>query len=348
MDFKKTHDYCGLIMNLFVSRDGQTFGPYTMEQAKEYLDAGQLLPNDYALIEGQAVWKSLADLVATQASVTTPQPQEPEVQTIEQEKPKPQVSVKENKQEKKVRKIKGGAKVQTVYVAQKKGIVSKIFSTVMVFSFMMLLAVGGIVGAYFAMPEKLGPLLKKFGVPMDQLLAQTPVGDSAPQEKVSSEPKTAEEIALDAESFQTLRKSGIRILPLENEKGLQVIAPADPPMEDEELNSLMPIASHVVSLDLTNSKISDSGMDSILKLVNLKKLNLEGSTELSASGASKLRAMKKLEHLNLINVALEDSIVDALLDLESLREVYLYNCGVGEDAIQRLKTGRPKMFVNAG
>ena len=89
-------------------------------------------------------------------------------------------------------------------------------------------------------------------------------------------------------------------------------------MEDDELNSLMPIASHVVSLDLTNSKISDSGMDSILKLVNLKKLNLEGSTELSASGASKLRAMKKLEHLNLINVALEDSIVDALLDLESL------------------------------
>ena len=104
MDFKKTHDYCGLIMNLFVSRDGQTFGPYTMEQAKEYLDAGQLLPNDYALIEGQAEWKSLAELVATQSTVTTPQPQEPEVQTIEQEKPKPQVSVKENKQEKKFEK----------------------------------------------------------------------------------------------------------------------------------------------------------------------------------------------------------------------------------------------------
>ena len=32
-----------------------------MEQAKEYLDAGQLLPNDYALIEGQAEWKSLAN-----------------------------------------------------------------------------------------------------------------------------------------------------------------------------------------------------------------------------------------------------------------------------------------------
>ena len=152
---------------------------------------------------------------------------------------------------------------------------------------------------------------------------------------------------MDAESFKLSENLEFEFS-LENEKGLQVIASADPPMEDEELNSLMPIASHVVSLDLTNSKISDSGMDSILKLVNLKKLNLEGSTELSASGASKLRAMKKLEHLNLINVALEDSIVDALLDLESLREVYLYNCGVGEDAIQRLKTGRPKMFVNAG
>ena len=54
---------------------------------------------------------------------------------------------------------------------------------------------------------------------MDQLLAQTPVGDSAPQEKVSLEPKTAEEIALDAESFKLSEKSDSNS-PLENEKGL--------------------------------------------------------------------------------------------------------------------------------
>ena len=119
-------------------------------------------------------------------------------------------------------------------------------------------------------------------------------------------------------------------------------------MEDNELDTLMPIASHVVSLDLPNSKITDEGMNSITKLVNLRKLNLEGSSAISVSGASKLKTMDKLEHLNLINVKLEDSIVDTLSAIQSLREVYLFNCGISEDAIKRLKSERPKIFVNAG
>jgi hypothetical protein len=250
---------------------------------------------------------------------------------------------------KKVRKIKSAAQVQTVYVAQKKGIFSRILSTIMVFTFMMLLAVGGLAGAYFVMPEKLGPIFEKFGLPVDQLLAASPIGEKeGTTPAVTEEPKSADDISLDPESFQTLRQSGIRILPIENDKGLQIIAPADPPMEDNELETLMPIANHVVSLDLPNSKITDEGMNSITKLVNLRKLNLEGSSAISVSGASKLKSMEQLEHLNLINVKLEDSIVDTLSAIQSLREVYLFNCGISEEAIKRLKSERPKIFVNAG
>ena len=346
-------------MNIFVSRDGQTFGPYSLEQAKQYLDAGQLLPSDFALMEGQSEWKSLTEILDVQTPVPNPQPAPTSVQAGQSNpKPttqveasvaseaKPKVTPKEGG--KKVRKIKGAAQVQTVYVAQKKGIVSRILSTIMVFTFMMLLAVGGLIGAYFAMPEKLGPIFEKFGLPIDQLLVASPIGEKEGTPVVSEEPKSADEISLDADSFQTLRRSGIRILPIENDKGLQIIAPADPPMEDDELETLMPIANHVVSLDLPNSKITDVGINSITKLVNLRKLNLEGSSAISVSGASKLKSMEKLEHLNLINVKLEDSIVDTLSAIQSLREVYLFNCGISEDAIKRLKSERPKIFVNAG
>ena len=44
-------------MNLYVSRDGQTFGPYTVDQAKEFLHSGQLLASDFALYEGESEWK---------------------------------------------------------------------------------------------------------------------------------------------------------------------------------------------------------------------------------------------------------------------------------------------------
>ena len=46
-------------MNLYVSREGQTFGPYTIEQAREYLEQGQLLSTDYAMAQGDSEWKTL-------------------------------------------------------------------------------------------------------------------------------------------------------------------------------------------------------------------------------------------------------------------------------------------------
>ena len=51
-------------MNLYVSRSGQTFGPYTIEQANSFLNSNQLLPSDYALIEGTTEWKLLPDILS--------------------------------------------------------------------------------------------------------------------------------------------------------------------------------------------------------------------------------------------------------------------------------------------
>ena len=72
-------------MNIYVSRDGQTFGPYTVEQAGQFLQAGQLLGTDFALYEGESEWKTLGALlgmtqeVLAQPSVTPDvQPQPPQ------------------------------------------------------------------------------------------------------------------------------------------------------------------------------------------------------------------------------------------------------------------------------
>ena len=75
-------------MNIFVSRDGQTFGPYSLEQAKQYLDAGQLLPSDFAVVEGQAEWKSLTEILGVQTPAPAPQPAPVPVQA-EQSTPQP-------------------------------------------------------------------------------------------------------------------------------------------------------------------------------------------------------------------------------------------------------------------
>lgn len=50
-------------MNIFIHRDGQNYGPYTLEQAKEYVTDGSLLESDLAWHEGCADWISLKDII---------------------------------------------------------------------------------------------------------------------------------------------------------------------------------------------------------------------------------------------------------------------------------------------
>ena len=144
---------------------------------------------------------------------------------------------------------------------------------------------------------------------------------------------------LSEDSWNTLRSSGIRILPIVGSKGLQVISSVDPElaMKDEDLEKLIMIAPHIISLDLTDSKVTNAGFDYIAKMPNLKKLFLEGVQGVDISGIAKLKDLKNLEYLNLIRIKLEASAVDFLISLESLREVYLFETGLDEAAIESSK-----------
>ncbi len=346
-------------MNLYVSRNGQTFGPYTIDQANSFLASKQLLATDFALVEGTAEWKALPDVLATigneslksisanpppviqverQPTNSSPSRQKAKLAT---DRSKKKVDKKKGSKVQKIQRAKGG---QIIMVAQEKSFLSKIFSTIFVFTFLLLLAAGGIVGAYFAMPTKMGPILERFGINMEEI-----TGNVASVES-SIETKSPDEIMLSEDAWNTLRSSGIRILPMVGAKGLQVISSVDPElaMKDEDLEKLMMIAPHIISLDLTDSKVTNAGIGFIAKMPNLKKLFLEGVEGVDASGISKLNELRNLEYLNLIRVKLDASAVNFLISLESLREVYLFETGLDESAIGRLKTAKPQVFVNSG
>ena len=54
---------------IHISRDGQSFGPYTVEEARAYLAEGSLAPSDMAWQEGAAEWVPLEQLVGGAATV---------------------------------------------------------------------------------------------------------------------------------------------------------------------------------------------------------------------------------------------------------------------------------------
>ena len=63
-------------MQIYIHREGQQFGPYSVEEAKEHLAAGSLRAADMAWHEGMADWMPLAQLegMAPAAAPTVPKP----------------------------------------------------------------------------------------------------------------------------------------------------------------------------------------------------------------------------------------------------------------------------------
>ena len=64
-------------MLLHFDRDGEAFGPYPLEQAREYLKRGEILPTDQAWFEGAADWMPVIQvpgMIGTTAGAPLPPP----------------------------------------------------------------------------------------------------------------------------------------------------------------------------------------------------------------------------------------------------------------------------------
>jgi hypothetical protein len=48
---------------IFITREGQRYGPYTTDQCRQMLATGQLIPLDLAWREGMAQWRPLGEVV---------------------------------------------------------------------------------------------------------------------------------------------------------------------------------------------------------------------------------------------------------------------------------------------
>jgi len=60
-------------MDIYVSRDGQEFGPYTLEDVNAYIASGQINATDLAWFDGETDWKPLHELLCSPNSSSNPQ-----------------------------------------------------------------------------------------------------------------------------------------------------------------------------------------------------------------------------------------------------------------------------------
>ena len=61
-------------MNIHITRDGQEYGPYGLEETRNLLQAGQLLASDLAWHDGLEEWTTLGELLAVSGDTPPPVP----------------------------------------------------------------------------------------------------------------------------------------------------------------------------------------------------------------------------------------------------------------------------------
>jgi hypothetical protein len=248
------------------------------------------------------------------------------------------------------RKMSGMNKGQTVIVVKGAGIGSKIFTTLIVL-FVISLIVGIIgFGAYFAAPQAVGPILKKMGISVEILpvAKETPAPAASAQEEPGAA-NLAGNILTD-DHIQSLRSTGLEFFKSSDGKGLHCVASVEPDLglNDEDLPAIEVLAKKIVWLDLSKGNLTDLAVSRLSKIPNLRNLYLEDNKGITPRGVSGLLGLSKLKCLNLVGTSLDDSVVDVLSGMTSLKEVYLWRSGLSAEALQRLRDARPDMLVQAG
>ena len=116
-------------------------------------------------------------------------------------------------------------------------------------------------------------------------------------------------------------------------------------IEDEAMAPIGKLAS-LEDLDLSRTWITGNGLAKLTPLSRLKKLRLSGCRRLQTSALAALAKFPHLESLALNNCRLDDSAVESLKKLTSLRELFVDSTLISPAAYQALQSSLPNCNMN--
>jgi hypothetical protein len=125
--------------------------------------------------------------------------------------------------------------------------------------------------------------------------------------------------------IKELKKRNILINPIfKTSNFLEVSTINNKKFSDADLRLLQGIENNIVSLDLSNSAVTDSIFFGLNRFLNLTILKLK-NTKIEGRGISRLQNLNNLKRLNLVNSMFQNRYIDSLVKITTLEKVYLYS-----------------------
>lgn len=155
-------------------------------------------------------------------------------------------------------------------------------------------------------------------------------------------------VAADSAAMIELKKINVAIVPIAaGTNFIEVNMVNASSFSDKDAMLLEKIAPQIMWLILSDSKISDEGLNLLKQCTNATKLNLK-NTAITNASVPKIGTLKKLEYLNIVGTKINDEGLLKLISSESLRKIYCWNTGITESGIQRFQKKYPKIEIDFG
>jgi uncharacterized membrane protein/mono/diheme cytochrome c family protein len=116
---------------------------------------------------------------------------------------------------------------------------------------------------------------------------------------------------------------------------------------DSILRLLERLQPQLLFLKAGRSNLSDSGLQSITKMTNLIRLNLE-HTRVSDTGMKYLSSLSKLQYLNLVGTKVTAKGLMELAKLKALRNLYVYKTQIEKGSWDALKNTLATVTIDTG
>jgi uncharacterized membrane protein/mono/diheme cytochrome c family protein len=183
-------------------------------------------------------------------------------------------------------------------------------------------------------PEKIKPAL---------LALQT--GTTA-ENKIADIPVKPVDRAADT-AIQKLKALGVVVVPVAKNSNYLLANFITANFTDKDLQLLKPLAAQLIWLKLGNTKISDTGLSGVSKLINLTKLYME-NTSITDKGLEALKPLSQLQYLNIAGTKTTANGLLQLKGLKNLQQIFLYKTGVAGANYIALKKTFPLAVIDTG
>lgn len=154
--------------------------------------------------------------------------------------------------------------------------------------------------------------------------------------------------AVDTAAVALARRAGLSVQPLAgNVRYLSVVAGPAASAPDPGLEALQPIAANIAWMELTHAAVGDSTLALLAAMPHLSRLRLSG-TKVTDAGIERLKGLRYLEYLNLVDTDVGDAGLRALEAMPRLRAVHLWGTRATEGGVARLQRALPRATITLG